>query len=127
MPQGKMSSSLKRSPPPPGNRPYVSNIPKPISTSIPIPIPSQRPSLFRTMAEGFAFGTGSSVAREAIHNTPNIFSGSSANTTSSDSVSEKPKSECEKWEKMFEKCIEKEQSYCIDLFEKMEKSCSFQK
>lgn len=114
MPQGKMSSSLKRSPPPPGNRPYVSNIPKPIST----PIPSQRPSLFRTMAEGFAFGTGSSVAREAIHNTPNIFSGS---------VSKNPKSECEKWEKMFEECIEKEQSYCTDLFEKMEKSCSFQK
>jgi len=126
MPQGKMSSSLKRSPPPPGNRPYVPNIPKPIS----MPIPSQTPSLFRIMAEGFAFGTGSSVAREAIHNMPKIFSNSSANATltpSSDSVSEKPKSECEMWQKMFEKCIEKEQSYCTDLLEKMEKSCSILK
>ena len=102
------------------------DIPKPISA----PIPSQSPSLFRTVAEGFAFGTGSSVAREVIHNTSNVFSGSSANTTlnsSSDSISKQPKSECEKWEKLFEECIEKEQSYCIHLFEKMEKLCSFQK
>ena len=123
MPQGKMSSSRR---PPPGNRPYVRDIPKPIYT----PIPSQSRTLFRTMAEGFAFGTGSSVAREVIHNTSNVLNSSSANTTlnsSSDSISKQTKSECEKWEKLFEECIEKEQSYCIHLFEKMEKWCSFQK
>ena len=111
-------------PPPPSTRkPSISRpynpayIPKP-----PIPPQSskiQSPSFFRMVLEGFAFGTGGSVAREAIHNMP-IFAPTS--DTEKSKIANVP-SECSYWQTMYEECLEKEESMCVDLFDKVEKVC----
>ena len=116
-----VNSSVLPFPPPPSTRkPSISRpynptyIPKP-----PVSPQSSNPSFFRTVLEGFAFGTGASVARETIHNMP-IFAPTS---DTEKSKTENVASECSYWQTMYEECLEKEESMCVDFFYKVEKAC----
>lgn len=127
-----MNSFILPSPPPPStkkpsiSRPYIpmqnpTYIPKPPVS--PQTSKAQPPTFFRTVLEGFAFGTGASVARETIQNMP-IF------TPKSDSEKTKTSnlpSECLYWQTMYEECLKKEESMCKDLFDKVDKVCYHQK
>ena len=128
----KSKSIIFPSPPPPStrmpsiSRPYTTiQFPTYIAkTTIPPPSSTtQSPSFFRTVLEGFAFGTGASVAREAIHNMP-IFAPTS---DTEKSKTTNASSECSYWQTMYEECLQKEESMCIDLFDKVENVCYHRK
>ena len=102
-----------RYPPPPPP------LPPPLST---LPFPQQRsssntkPSFVNTMIEGFAFGTGSSIARETVNR---IFHSSSENK-----VESKNTITCEEVTNAYNKCILENNHDCQYLFLNMEKICS---
>mmetsp|Transcript_6100 Transcript_6100/g.8507 ORF Transcript_6100/g.8507 Transcript_6100/m.8507 type:complete len:142 (+) Transcript_6100:64-489(+) len=81
MPRGSSRSSSRSSPPPASPPPPARASPPPPARSAPSPAPAPAQSggmlsgLGSTMAQGFAFGTGSALARQAVGA---VFGGGSA-------------------------------------------------
>jgi hypothetical protein len=100
------SKSNKRTPPPPSQSPYTVVHQSPGSTN---------PSLARTVAEGAAFGVGSSVARHAIGNILDTSPLSSTANISDD---------CRKYIRMYENCLSDTTFTCQDYMDKIQIHCN---
>jgi len=102
----RTTNSSKRVPPPPSTS----------SSS------NQSSSLLKTIAEGASFGTGSTLARNAVNNT--IFPHSQNKCTVEDNSNAYSKNDelCEKYVKMYEHCIQRKES-CQDIMDKVGKHC----
>jgi hypothetical protein len=110
----KKSSAGVQKPPPPRS---VPSIQAPSSTM-------HFPSLGRTVMEGFAFGTGSSIARNAV----NQAMGGMGITIPSPAQNEaKQQSSCETYKQLLSQCFENNQSDCREIFEKMSEVCFLSK
>ena len=81
----------------------------------------EQPSLGRTLMEGFAFGTGSSIARESVSR---IFNSSSTTITTPDKKNDKQHN-CEKMLSQMNECFQAD-NMCGDLLEKYLLQCSNQ-
>ena len=79
----------------------------------------EQPSLGRTLMEGFAFGTGSSIARESVSR---IFNSSSTTITTPDKKNDKQHN-CEKMLSQMNECFQTD-NICGDLLEKYLLQCS---
>ena len=95
-------------PPPPASpsfkKPQVSNI--------------SVPSFARTIADGFAFGTGSSIARNVVNNVMGgVGTSSPSDTTAMETL-------CESYTKLLNNCFEKNDKDCRDIFEQMIQACN---
>jgi len=88
------------------SRKTASNPPPPASLT--------KPSFVGTIAEGFAFGTGSSIARNVVNN---VMGDSPSSNNSS------PETLCESYRKILDACFETNQRDCGDIFEKMIETC----
>lgn len=115
------NAKMKRILNPPSPRPPVTT-----ATSIPPPpknqgtIQSNHSSLGRIVAEGFAFGTGSAVARQIVNNS------FGANTIPSNSTSDEDdkKDHCKKIHTILETCMAgPSNSDCSRLFEDYIRNC----
>jgi hypothetical protein len=71
---------------------------------------------FNTMKEGFAFGIGSSVARQAINS---IFSTSTSSTSTTPNLS----NECDFIQDMYKKCIARTDGDCVEIIKEFNKKC----
>tara|TARA_B100001063_G_C16611180_1_gene475829 strand:+ start:152 stop:592 length:441 start_codon:yes stop_codon:yes gene_type:complete len=104
---------LPRSPPPP--RSTIQSLP-------PAPHPSE--SLAKAVIEGFVFGTGSALAREAVNRTLKMPVGAGVCVEP-----ERKKSPCELIETQIQECMDKVSNhgnFCSDLFEKYIQQCASQ-
>ena len=81
----------------------------------------EQPSLGKTLMEGFAFGTGSSIARESVSR---IFNSSSTTITTPDKKNDKQHN-CEKMLSQMNECFQAD-NMCGDLLEKYLLQCSNQ-
>ena len=81
----------------------------------------EQPSLGKTLMEGFAFGTGSSIARESVSR---IFNSSSTTITTPDKKNDKQHN-CEKMLSQMNECFQTD-NMCGDLLEKYLLQCSNQ-
>ena len=118
------NAKMKRilNPPPP--RPHLSTVtsipPPPKSSTTYIPPQSNIQSLGRVVAEGFAFGTGSAVARQVVNNTVNAIAIPSSTTSDDDNK----KDQCKKMRSILETCIVgPANSDCSGLFEDYLRNC----
>jgi hypothetical protein len=118
------NAKMKRilNPPPP--RPHLSTAtsipPPPKNKATYSPAQSNGPSLGRVVAEGFAFGTGSAVARQVVNNTVNAIAIPS-NTTSDE---DNKKVYCKRTQDILETCIvSPANSDCSGLFEDYLRNC----
>ena len=100
------SRSNKRTPPPPSQSPYTVVHQSPGSTN---------QSLARTVAEGAAFGVGSSVARHAIGNILDTSPLSSTANISDD---------CRKYIRMYENCLSETTLTCQEYMDKIQIHCN---
>ena len=91
--------------------------PPPLSTSS---SSNQSSSLLKTIAEGAAFGTGSTLARNTVNNI--ISSYPKTKSTVDDNAYSKNDELCEKYVKMYEHCIQRKES-CQDIMDKVGKYC----
>jgi hypothetical protein len=84
----------------------------------------EQPSLGRTLMEGFAFGTGSSIARESVSR---IFNSNSTTITTPDIELQKNDKQhnCEKMLSQMNECFQAD-NMCGDLLEKYLLQCSNQ-
>ena len=100
------SRSNKRTPPPPSQSPYTVVHQSPNSTN---------QSLARTVAEGAAFGVGSSVARHAVGNIL-----ATAPLSSTDNISD----DCRKYIRMYENCLCETTLTCQEYMDKIQIHCN---
>lgn len=119
------NTKMKRVVNPPPPKPHIStatSTPPPPKSSLPNIFPSSNtPSLGRVVAEGFAFGTGSAIARQVVNNTFGAMAIPS-NTTSSE---DKKKEYCKEMHSILEKCISSPSSSdCRDIFDQYYRQCS---
>ena len=103
------SRSNKRTPPPPSQSPYTVVHQSPNSTN---------QSLARTVAEGAAFGVGSSVARHAVGN---ILATSPSSSTANIS------DDCRKYIRMYENCLSETTFTCQEYMDKIQIHCNDRK
>ena len=101
------SRSNKRTPPPPSQSPYTVVHQSPNSTN---------QNLAHTVAEGAAFGVGSSVARHAV--------GSILDTSSPWSTNSNISDKCRKYLQMYETCLSETTFTCQEYMDKIQKSCN---
>ena len=99
------TNSSKRAPPPPLSTSSSSN---------------QSSSLLKTIAEGAAFSTGSTLARNTVNSI--ISSSPTTKSTVDDNAYSKNDELCEKYVKMYEHCIQRKES-CQDIMDKVGKYC----
>jgi hypothetical protein len=103
------SKSNKRTPPPPSQSPYTVVHQSPNSTN---------QSLARTVAEGAAFGVGSSVARHAVGN---ILATSPLSSTANIS------DDCKKYIRLYENCLSETTLTCQEYMDKIQIHCNDRK
>lgn len=101
--------SNKHTPPPPSQSPYTVVHQSPNSTN---------QSLARTVAEGAAFGVGSSVARHAVGN---ILATSPLSSTANIS------DDCRKYIRMYENCLCETTFTCQEYMDKIQIHCNDRK
>ena len=104
-------------PPPPLSPPP----PRSATQSLP-PAPHPSESLAKAIMEGFVFGTGSALAREAVNRTLKMPAGAGVEP-------ECKKSPCELIETQIQECMDKVSNhgnFCSDLFEKYIQQCASQ-
>ena len=77
--------------------------------------PVIKPSFMSTVAEGFAFGSGSALAREAVGGL----------MTPKPEIGSKNTKMCDQYKTLYGECIvdERKTTNCDDIFEKLEKLC----
>lgn len=109
------SKSNKRTPPPPSQSPYTVVHQSPGSTN---------PSLARTVAEGAAFGVGSSVARHAIGNILDTSYTSYTSYTSPLSSTANISDKCRKYIQMYETCLSDTTFTCQEYMDKIQIHCN---
>lgn len=112
------SPPLPRYSPPPMYSPLPRYSPPPAASPILKEQPNQS-SLGKTLMEGFAFGTGSSIARESVSR---IFNSSSTTITTPDKKNDKQHN-CEKMLSQMNECFQTD-NICGDLLEKYLLQCS---
>ena len=116
-----MARKSYSSPPPPKFSP-----PPPPAANPILKVPTvkmEQPSLGRTLMEGFAFGTGSSIARESVSR---IFNSNSTTTTPDIELQKNDKQHnCEKMLFQMNECFQTD-NMCGDLLEKYLLQCSNQ-
>jgi hypothetical protein len=88
-------------------------------------VPHVPSGFFNTIKEGFAFGIGSSVARQAVNS---VFSSSSTSTLPSPpSPSPSPPAnhseECDFIKDMYKKCMERTDGNCIEIIKEFNEKC----
>jgi len=103
------SRSNKRTPPPPSQPPYTVVHQSPGSTN---------QSLARTMAEGAAFGVGSSVARHAVGNI--LATSYTSPLSSTVNISD----DCRKYIRMYENCLCETTLTCQEYMDKIQIHCN---
>lgn len=103
------SKSNKRTPPPPSQSPYIVGHQLPNSTN---------QSLARTVAEGAAFGVGSSVARNAVGNI--LATSYTSPSSSTDNISD----DCRKYIRMYENCLSETTFPCQEYMDKIQIHCN---
>lgn len=122
----KSYSSPPPPPPPKFSPPPPRYVPPPAANPI-LKAPTvkmEQPSLGRTLMEGFAFGTGSSIARESVSR---IFNSNSTTITTPDIELQKNDKQhnCEKMLFQMNECFQTD-NMCGDLLEKYLLQCSNQ-
>lgn len=119
-----MARKSYSSPPPPKfSPPPPRYVPPPAANPI-LKAPTvkmEQPSLGRTLMEGFAFGTGSSIARESVSR---IFNSNSTTTTPNIDL-QKKENNCEKMLFQMNECFQTD-NMCGDLLEKYLLECGNQ-
>lgn len=103
------SRSNKRTPPPPSQSPYTVVHQSP---------GSMNPSLARTVAEGAAFGVGSSVARHAVGSI--LATSYTSPLSSTANISD----DCRKYIRMYENCLSDTTFTCQDYMDKIQIHCN---
>ena len=103
------SRSNKRTPPPPSQSPYTVVHQSPGSTN---------QSLARTVAEGAAFGVGSSVARHAVGNI--LATSYTSPSSSTANISD----DCRKYIRMYENCLSETTFTCQEYMDKIQIHCN---
>ena len=89
------------------------------------PPPAPAPSLWNTVAEGFAFGTGSTIARNIFGSLWGSNSLPETKHTHTLTPSLPTIAECHWWRKMYEQCRQREDhTSCDKVLDKMEKACA---
>lgn len=124
-----MARKSYSSPPPPPkfSPPPPRYVPPPAANPI-LKAPTvkmEQPSLGRTLMEGFAFGTGSSIARESVSRIFNSNSTTTTTTTDIELQKNDKQHNCEKMLSQMNECFQTD-NMCGDLLEKYLLQCSNQ-
>ena len=113
----KMKRILNPPPPRPPVTTATSIPPPPKNKATYSPAQSNGPSLGKVVAEGFAFGTGSAIARQMVNNAFGAIAVPS-------NTSEDKKDHCKKMQAILETCISSpSNSDCSGLFEEYLRNC----
>lgn len=117
------SKHKKKTPPPPASKttPYKANTMPKIT---PPNVPNQKTSLGNTLLEGFAFGTGSSVAKEIVNKI--LQENQSHNQDATPNPSSDSKKKCKELETYLEQCLHSGFD-CSDTLEKYFVMCGLTK